>query len=772
MKFPASGLRGLALREAAPDLMRTISLVRAALSAKIDAARTPGEPESWFELEAVYEDRAVICMDGRHWSYPYTVDAGVVTIGDAQEVMETFVPLKEGAPMAASLRLVEAADGQPEGMVWEATIIEAGVSENDVFYPDSVLREAVSRFDGVRICIKSDLDHVKGVGRDLRQVVGWGENPRFIEGASPDTGRIVAELQLPGLAENTRSLLVAAVKAGRQQIAGLSIDARGRGRMGMREGKKVREAMSIDKIDSVDLIVEPGAGGRLIRLVEAAPSLNHGDSDMNLRDKMLRYIEAKAPTRYAKINPDTISDDDLEVAYREAVAGGAGAAAGAGGQAADLEAVEQRLRMIEARATARATIAASTLPEPAKDRLQRDFATRERFVEADVTAAIESERKYLARFVESGRVNIGDFDSIQVEDRSVRMGQMLDAFFDPTHKDHRDVQSFKECYIEMTGDRRVTGRLADCDTGRMRESFGASFREATMDSGTFAVALGDAITRRMLADYNNQSNYDVWRDLAAVVPLSDFRTQHRTRWGGFGDLPVVAEKGDYIDLGEPDDEEATYKAGKRGGLAKVTLEMTRNDDVSIIRQIPTKLSRAAKRTLGKFVMDFVRVNPVIYDGKAMFHVDHANLGANALSAAGWSATRNAMMKVTEQGSNDRVGISPKFLWVPSDLEETAYNLFKNRGQNNDQSFIQTTAPSIRPVWYWDDVSDWAASADKMDIQSVEIGFLDGREDPELLIQDNPTVGSLFSNDVLTYKVRHIYGGAIVDYRGVFKNVVP
>ena len=38
MRFPPSGLRGLALREAAPDLMRTVMLVRAAVEANDGAA--------------------------------------------------------------------------------------------------------------------------------------------------------------------------------------------------------------------------------------------------------------------------------------------------------------------------------------------------------------------------------------------------------------------------------------------------------------------------------------------------------------------------------------------------------------------------------------------------------------------------------------------------------------------------------------------------------------------------------------------------------------
>lgn len=766
MKIPPSGLRGLALREAAPDMMRIINLVRAALELKVNGGDAPGEGRKWFDIEAVYDAAVVMSLDGRKWSYPYTLENGVVTLADPVEVVETFVPLKESAA-TVDIHLVES-DSQPAGTVWEATLIQAGMSSGSrVFYSDAVLREAAHLFDGVRICIKPDAKHLKATERDINTLVGWGELPRFVEGATPDTGRLIATLNLPGLPENTAKLLSAAARAGKQNIVGLSIDARGSGETRMVEGKRVTAATSIDRIESVDLIVEPGAGGRLIRLVEAAPEngSTQGDPDMNLRQKMLRLIEAKTPAAYAKLDPETISDDDLELAYREALQAGA---APAGNGVAD---AEERIRMIEARMQARAAIDGSSLPQPAKDRLSRAFAARERFVEADVTAAIDEERTYLARFAESGRVNIGDFAFGSEPDRPAKIRDMLDAFFDPAHKDHRSAQSFKECYIEVTGDKRVTGRTRDCNVSRMRESLGMNFREAALDTTSFAQVLGDSIARRTLADFRTQNQFDVWRDLVNIVPITDFRTQHRTRWGGFGDLPAVAEKGDYTELAQPDDEEATYSVKKRGGVASVTLEMTRNDDVSAIRQIPTRLSRAAKRTLGKFVLDFLRANAAIYDGKALFHADHGNLGTTAFSAAAWAEARLAMMAQMEYGAPDASGIPPAHVWIPAALEELAYNTFKNRGTSNDPNFAQSTAPMIHPVWYWTDANDWVASADKLDIPSIELGFLDGNEEPELFVQDNPSVGSLFTNDTITYKIRHIYGGGVTDYRGLRKHVV-
>ncbi|MFP3943808.1 MAG: hypothetical protein ACLFWF_07940, partial [Alphaproteobacteria bacterium] len=421
------------------------------------------------------------------------------------------------------------------------------------------------------------------------------------------------------------------------------------------------------------------------------------------------------------------------------------------------------LRMVEVRASMREAIDGSNLPAAAKTKLKKRFGDMDRFTEADVTAAIQEEADYLAEFTESGTVRgLGGNGGVRItESRFEKVEDMLDAFFDPSHKEHRHARSFKECYVQITGDWRVTGRLANCDQALMRES---------LDSGSFADVLGDSIRRRLLADYNTPSRYSVWREMAEIVSVTDFRTNERTRVGGYGDLPDVAEGADYAALTSPTDEKATYAVSKRGGLEDLTWEMIRNDDVGVIRRIPTNLSRAAMRTLAKFILDFVVDNPLIYDGVALFDAAHDNLGSDALDAASLAAARLRMLQQTELDSGDRLNIGPVNLWVSTDGEEAAVDLFR-RNTENDRNFVQSLALNVIPVWYWTDTDDWALTADKMDIPLIEVGFLDGNEEPELFVQDMPEVGSVFNADKVTYKIRHVYGGNVMDFRGFQKNVV-
>lgn len=592
-------------------------------------------------------------------------------------------------------------------------VISAGVSKNGNYYSPAALREAAPLFDGVRVLVRSDEEHIQGKGKDFRNLIGRLANPRFIE----STAEIQADFELIEPNGAIAVKLREAFDGGMTGLFGFSIDAAALAKPVRINGQTVREACKITQVKSVDLIVEPGANGGIIDFIEA----------VNEEGQTMREKETKEETNVQEAAP-----------------------------AITVQEIDDKIRMVEARANAKATIAASSLPEMAKTRLKKHFETLADFKEADVETAIKDELDYLAKFTEANVKDLGAGRTAVTKDRLETVSERLDAFFDEGHKDHRQALSFKEAYVDLTGDAKVSGRVEN-------------FTEA-LTSTSFSNVLGDAITRRLVKEYNNKTQLDAWRKFASIVPVSDFREQKRVRMGGYGDLAAVSEAAAYAAVTSPTDDVAKYSASKRGGLEKITLEMIKNDDVGAIRQIPVKLARAAKRTLSKFAFNLIVSNPTLGDSKTLFHADHGNLGSDALSAASFTARCLAMMKQKEAGSNEVLSIPPAFLLVPPELEETAYNLFV-RNTNNDPQYVQTVKPEIIPIWYATDADDWYLAADPADITGIEIGFLDGNEEPELFVQDNPTSGSVFTNDQITYKIRHIYGGAVIDYRAFQGSVV-
>lgn len=762
--IPAAGFERVT-EAVATEYGQVMDLVRQALRTKL--AISPGSMDYYVDIRGIWPDRVVAMNKGRLYSYPYSIAAdNTITIGEATEVVVDYVRVSEALAADAGSAFREAEDGSIA-----VTLIRAGTSGNANYYPDQVLREAVQLFEGVRVFVKSDDDHTKGGGKDVRNLIGGIYSVRFVEGKAPDTGALVGIFKPLDPKDLVVTKMTEAVKRGMQGLLGLSIDAYARTKKSTRDGKPVREATKFTKVASVDLIVEPGAGGGLDRLTEAAAEPTQEKPMPLWKQRLLEAIKAKDPAKHATINADTIGDDEV-VQLHESVCGslvpaGETRVTEATGDNAPVTRAE--LAMLAVRQTAVRRITESKLPQFAKDRLAARFGTEARFTEADVDKAIKDEAEYLGHLTEAG-ARVPAFPQIEVADRSQLMGEMLNAFFDPTHKNHRDVHSFKECYIEITGDRRVTGRLENCDRSRMRESLGR-FAEA-LDSTSWADALGDSITRRMQAIYTGEVELQTWRRVATVGTVSDFRSQERFRVGGYANLPNVNENGGYTALSSPGDDKASFAVTKRGGTESVTLEMITNDDVQAIRRVPVELALAAANTLYEFVFDHFRTNPTIYDTKALYHADHGNLFTAALSKIEYAKHRLAMLKQTRAGSAKRLAVAPARLLFPFELQELAYDLFV-LGQNNDKTFIQTVNPELIPVSYWTDASDWVTLADPMKMPALEISFLNGREEPELFTQDMPNVGSLFSNDKVTYKIRHIYGGVVLvdGYKATTKAVV-
>ncbi len=201
----------------------------------------------------------------------------------------------------------------------------------------------------------------------------------------------------------------------------------------------------------------------------------------------------------------------------------------------------------------------------------------------------------------------------------------LDEFYEEQHQLVKDIcgglyglqHLCQKHYLDLTSFRRLSNERLD-NMHAMRPAFerksrdmqseyqkAASRLRASIDTLTFAEIFGDSVTRKMVKEYR-MPGLDEWKKIVDIVPLADFRTNRRTRMGGYGDLPAVAQGGAYTALSSPGDEEATYAASKRGGTEDLTIEAIKNDDVGSIRRIPIKMSRAAKRTLHKFVFDFLK----------------------------------------------------------------------------------------------------------------------------------------------------------------------
>jgi hypothetical protein len=305
----------------------------------------------------------------------------------------------------------------------------------------------------------------------------------------------------------------------------------------------------------------------------------------------------------------------------------------------------------------------------------------------------------------------------------------------------------------------------------------ARIAEADTTTASFSYLLGTSMNKRLLKDY--QAWPAEWMKFCTVVPIKDFKQQTRVRLGAFGSLPIVPEDTPYQTVSLVDTA-ATYAPAKRGNIVVVSREVIVNDDLYAIKQIPTKLAVAAAYTLAEFVYAFLSTNPNIYDGTALFTSgasSHNNLGSSALSSAAMQSGVTAMREQTNYAGK-RIGLRPRFVVVPPELEFTAMTITKSAGipgsNNNDINpmmgyCVPIVAPQL-PAATPASNSSWYLVADPIAVDTIEIGFVGGQVNPALFIQDQPLYGLNFTQDDISYKVRHEYGGVVNDFRGFYRGI--
>ncbi len=656
------------------------------------------------------------------------------------------------------------------GYKWRVQIIDAGLDKNNVNYPLNVLKAAKHLYEGARVFALSEAQHTVNnnpYGKSVRDIVGW------LSDVADNTKGLEANLKILKSAKWLRDMVVDAWD-GKKDIVGLSHDVFGKA--SLKDGVRVVE--KIIKVDSVDVVYEPAAGGKFLRMAAAKRADGHKEEKM--LEKLLAALKMQRADLYksieGKVKDGTVTEDEvlnllasavvkteeldgrIKAAVEAAIKGKRTEDRGQKAEGSDDPAkkILDETRIVACSIILKDELKESGLPELSQQRMKKQYEGK-LFDAETLRAAIKDEKEYLDKLTGSGSVTGSGGVKVTKDDMDNRI-EMMDDFFE------RKVHSFKAAYINLTGDEHVTGR---------REA--AVRLTASLSTTSFDQILGDSIRRKMVKEYA-AAGLDDWRKIVEIVPASDFRTQRRVRFGGYGNLPTVLQGGAYEALSSPTDEEATYSVSKKGGTEDLTLEMIKNDDVGVIRKIPQKLGRSAARTLYEFVFDFLATNPIIYDSKALFHTDHANLGSAALDATSLAARRKAMLIRTEMDSSKRLGIGPKFLVVSVDLDKTAYDLVTPPvpGQYTPTApdFIKRWAIEVIVVIHWTDANNFFLVANPADIPTIEIAFLDGNETPELFVQDNPQVGSLFSNDKLTYKIRQIYGGGVIDHRAFDGSIVP
>lgn len=806
--------------EEAVSLDNLCQQVAEAFRAKFSGGENIGgiEPFGW-DVE-IFPEACVSKKRGRFYRVPYKVESGeVVFDGTPQEVEVEFKPVPAPATAPAQVsesvaevlkesaftgRLLEAKD--PEGLIWGVTIIQAGKTKdhylpNGTKYVREYLGETISAaaplFEGAKVFAFSGREHALSPGaKGTRDQVGYLKNPKMV-------GKdLQADLYLFKDAEWLRERLIGLKEAGDLEQIGLSIDADGNGQWVNEGATPVFKVTEITRVFSVDVVHSPAAGGAFNRLVASQIS---EDFTMNL-EAILAILKDKRPDLLEGKDVAKITMEQAQAMLKEAMekpkaadppppapapAPAAVKVTEAASPAFDpsklqesFVAMQRQMQLMECSALLSSRLGESKLPEPVKNKIRKQFAGKV-FEAAALEESLTTEAETLQAIFQQYPKSYGGDVKVS-QDEQDKKCRALEAMFwdgprDSTHpnlpehlKGVTPYRSFTRAYMDITGNRDADARQILGESGGFIPGGNRLQESATTSSWT--QLLSDYISKRMQAEYALPAFQD-WRKIVSdISTVSNFQTQRRMKMGGYGVLSTVTEQGTYQSLTTPTDTEETYSVAKRGGLEDITFEMVKNDDVGAIRRIPQKLGRAAGQTLYREVFDRIEDNDALADAIALVNASHSNILSTAgLTNDNLSLAHEYMADQASYGDTYEIlGLQPRYLIVPNELAEEAWQITRpwavgqgeldtgNRNANYHSSY------GLEPlvVGYFAVATDWWVVTDPGSCPTFEVGFLDGRQEPELFVQDQPNVGSVFTADKITYKIRFIFGVTTLDYRGV------
>lgn len=725
-----------------------------------------------------------------------------------------------------------------EGKEWDVTIIGSGEglvtihgreyikSKNGRLYLCDGLEASVPMWEGVRVfdnhLTDAEFEERAGMRSVAKEWLGsivspwWDKEERNLNA--------IFKCVEPNMARK----LLNAHNLGILDTIGMSIDTVPKGQESVvYEGERFRVHDGFKKIFSVDVVSEQAAGGGFNRVIAATQQEAHMPVTLEALEARIAKLEAALASGSEQEQDMETPEEviaEVEVAIEEVAATApadadpaevAQAAANAAQDVADEIAGEapaeepmpeaEQIRKLETRLTLSEVLGASKLPADAQALVRAAFVDRTPEAE-EVTRMVEQVRTAIAARDTSGRVQgvggrapitagMSADDWREVEFMRLMAGNMkfraLEAIEDETTKKRLTESRGYQAWLKNGRLRGNTRRMSEWLIQGFGDPLERQFEAATTSSLSSIVK--NAVNILLASDF--QARHQWWSSIVREEEVDTIDSPTLIRWFGLETLDVVDEGQAYTELALVDEEE-TAAFVKRGNYVGITMETLLRDKVNKVQSIPELLADSWYNTLSKYAAAVFTTNtnagPLLVGSAgnlfnstaATTEAGHANLLTSPFSYSAYVAARVAMAKQTnaDVGLGVRLLIRPKTLLVPEDLEQIALQTIGSPNipgkADNDINPYQNEVDVV-VVPEWTDANNWALVADPARYPAIWNLYYRGRRVPELFTADNETVGSMFTNDTLRYKVRQLtfrYSSTydcfpVSDFRPLHKNNV-
>jgi hypothetical protein len=341
--------------------------------------------------------------------------------------------------------------------------------------------------------------------------------------------------------------------------------------------------------------------------------------------------------------------------------------------------------------------------------------------------------------------------------RAERMGEAIYARFNPTHQLSEPARQFAHMSV------------VDLARSALRHS-GASISGLSADTlitralstSDFPLALGNFTNRELRTGYDAAPS--ALRQAARQTTAKDFRAKQKIMVETSAQLEKVNELGEFKHGGMVEAAES-YRIDTYGKIVTISRQTLVNDDLGWTSDLARGLGREAASFEARFLVELLESNagfgPTMSDGDPLFDEAHANV----TDGVGLFEMQNALdagriaMRKQRSLNGDVIGIGPKFLIVPTDMETEAEMVLTAITPNRVDDVNPFSHLTLLVEPRLTDGERFYLAADPAQVEGLEYAYLAGAPGP----QTETKTG--FEVDGVSVKVRLDYGAGFVDWRG-------
>ncbi|MBA3881060.1 MAG: hypothetical protein C0500_15265, partial [Sphingobium sp.] len=278
----------------------------------------------------------------------------------------------------------------------------------------------------------------------------------------------------------------------------------------------------------------------------------------------------------------------------------------------------------------------------------------------------------------------------------------------------------------------------------------------------FPQLLGNA-TGRFLIDQFGEMESPL-KAIARMRSASDFKTISGVQLSGIGKLDKIVEGGE-IKRGTLSERAESFKVETFSKIFSLSREAMINDDLGSFSDTVRIMARAGAETEAAILAGLLNSNPLLADGKAVFHADHGNLAASGAlpDVTTLSAARLAMRNQVDLDGSTPYPTDPRYLVVSSKNETVGEQLLSTIAANSVSAvnpFSQRLELLVDPRL---SANPWYVFGAPNVSPGLEYAYLNGATGPQ--IEMSPGWNTLGEE----YRCTLDFGAGWTEHRAAYRN---